>query len=310
MRTKILILFLVGYFSVSFSQQIGDGRAITANNFNVPLLSGFYQTEYQQDGFPGNSIYTWNHLLVLRHSNPANNFQFQLATNYHENDRVFFRKIGVDALSDRNTAWHEFATRGTNTFVGNQNINGEIRVLGSGDEGKPIIIQNNSKTQAGQANLWKIWNLTGSYGNSLQFWAYDVNESGCVNGGLCSSRLTLMDNGNVGIGTSNPQAKLDVAGAIRAREIKVEVNAGADFVFSTDYNLKPLSEIESFIQTNNHLPEIPSEKVMQEEGLNVNEFQIKLLQKIEELTLYVIEQEKAIRVLQQKNENLEQIINK
>jgi len=95
--------------------------------------------------------------------------------------------------------------------------------------------------------------------------------------------------------------KLVVGGTVYAREVKVEVNAGADHVFKPSYNLKSLAEVETFIRENNHLPEIPSEKQMQKDGLNVNEFQIKLLQKIEELTLYVIEQKKEIIDLKKEN---------
>jgi len=113
-----------------------------------------------------------------------------------------------------------------------------------------------------------------------------------------STRLAINTLGNVGIGTISPQAKLDVAGTIRAREVKVEVNAGADHVFNEEYNLKPLTEVENFIKENKHLPEIPSEKQMQQDGLNMNEFQIKLLQKIEELTLYTIQLEKRINELE------------
>lgn len=99
---------------------------------------------------------------------------------------------------------------------------------------------------------------------------------------------------------------LDVAGTLAAREVKVEINAGADHVFSESYNLKPLSEVEAFVKENKHLPEIPSEKQMQTEGLNMNEFQIKLLQKIEELTLYVIQQEKRIQEQENMIEKLNQ----
>lgn len=110
--------------------------------------------------------------------------------------------------------------------------------------------------------------------------------------------------GNVGIGTENPQAKLDVRGTISATEVKVQVLTGADHVFNQEGNLRSLSEVESFIKEHKHLPEIQSEKQMQEEGINMNEFQIKLLQKIEELTLYVIQQEK--RLQKQENNNSEQ----
>ncbi|MDR0231965.1 MAG: hypothetical protein LBI82_07585 [Dysgonamonadaceae bacterium] len=116
---------------------------------------------------------------------------------------------------------------------------------------------------------------------------------------------TFLQNGNVGIGVITPIYKLEVAGTIRAREVKIDVNTGADFVFAPDYNLKPLSDVESFIHVNKHLPEIPSEKAMQEDGLSINEFQIKLLQKIEELTLYAIEQNKKIEKMEKEIETLQ-----
>ncbi len=113
--------------------------------------------------------------------------------------------------------------------------------------------------------------------------------------------LQYQAQGNVGIGTINPTAKLTVAGDIRAREIKVEANAGADFVFDADYRLRSLPEVEQFITANKHLPDIAPANEMVQNGVDMGEMQIKLLQKIEELTLYVIEQQKQI-------ENLKQLI--
>ena len=111
-------------------------------------------------------------------------------------------------------------------------------------------------------------------------------------------------NGNVNIGTSSSTASLTVAGIVNAREVKVIANAGADFVFAHDYRLRPLAEVEQFITTNGHLPDIAPADNMVQNGVNMGELQIQLLQKIEELTLYAIEQQKQIEKLKKEIETL------
>jgi hypothetical protein len=114
------------------------------------------------------------------------------------------------------------------------------------------------------------------------------------------AQLTLLPNGNVGIGTTNPTYKLSVNGNVRSKEVVVE-SGWADFVFDKKYNLLPLLEVEKYINKNKHLPNIPSAEEIQTNGLKVGELQTKMMQKIEELTLYVIELKKEIELLKEKN---------
>jgi hypothetical protein len=122
-----------------------------------------------------------------------------------------------------------------------------------------------------------------------------------------NSGMVILGDGSVGIGTANPTYTLDVNGTIRANEVKVCLPGGCDFVFKSDYKLMDLNALEKFIKTNQHLPEIAPEKEMVENGVNMKELQMKLLQKIEELTLYTIEQNKKIekqneKILDMENE--------
>lgn len=109
----------------------------------------------------------------------------------------------------------------------------------------------------------------------------------------------FIDNfGKVGIGNSSPDAELDVNGNIICGAIEVtDLGEWKDCVFDEDYNLPTLQETEEFIKENHHLPDIPSEAEVIENGINVGEMNALLLQKIEELTLYMIELEKEINEL-------------
>lgn len=122
---------------------------------------------------------------------------------------------------------------------------------------------------------------------------------------------------NVGIGTSTiPESyRLAVKGKAIMEEINVQLSENwPDFVFYDDYNLRKLKEVEQYIEENGHLPEIPSEVDVTENGINLGEMNAKLLQKIEELTLYLIEQSKEIKELkaltQQQQTEIELLKNK
>jgi regulation of enolase protein 1 (concanavalin A-like superfamily) len=113
-------------------------------------------------------------------------------------------------------------------------------------------------------------------------------------------------NDNVGIGTTNPDMKLSVKGQIHAEEVKIDLSVPApDYVFKKDYDLKSIEEVEKFILKNSHLPEIPSAKDFEQNGVMLAQMDMNLLKKIEELTLYTIQQQKEILQLKKQNSQIE-----
>jgi len=130
--------------------------------------------------------------------------------------------------------------------------------------------------------------------------------------GAQANTALLRLNANVGIGTTNPTAKLSVNGNLWATEIQVALtNPWPDYVFEKDYTPMSLANLETFIKANKHLPEIPSAKEIAENGLNLGEMNTTLLKKIEELTLHLIDLKKENDQLKKSVEridNLEQII--
>jgi len=118
-------------------------------------------------------------------------------------------------------------------------------------------------------------------------------------------RLTVDYYGNIGIGTTTPQNKLDVNGTIHSKAMLIDLNGWNDYVFKKDYRLLPLSEVKTYIDQHQHLPEIPSEQEMIKNGLDVSEMNKLLMKKVEELTLYLIENQKQIDELKTKVSQLE-----
>ena len=133
----------------------------------------------------------------------------------------------------------------------------------------------------------------GHYGHS---WATRIGTAMVIKG----------NNNMVGIGTNNPTARLSVNGKIHAKEVKINLGLSdwADYVFDEKYDLPSLNEVEKYIKLKGHLKDIPSTEEVAKNGIYLGEMNSKLLQKIEELTLYTIQQQKKINKLEQENESL------
>lgn len=152
-------------------------------------------------------------------------------------------------------------------------------------------------------------NFYGVVNSSINFYRGSGTSGGFLtfNNNNNLERMRITSSGLVGIGTKHPDAELTVYGVVHSKEVRVDLNVpGPDYVFASTYNLRPLNEVSLFIRRHNHLPEVPSAKQLEKNGIQLGEMSMLLLKKIEELTLYVIEQEatnddQAKRILDQED---------
>jgi hypothetical protein len=129
----------------------------------------------------------------------------------------------------------------------------------------------------------------GSWDTYLQF----LTSSGTNTGGEPSVRMHINGDGKVGINTISPTAELTVNGKILAKEVEVVSSIAADYVFEPEYQLMPLTELELYLKQNKHLPGMPSASEFAVSGQNLAKTDDLLLRKVEELTLYILKQDKV-----------------
>lgn len=205
---------------------------------------------------------------------------------------------------------------GQGVFTPWNNGNMQYRDIGSG---KDLLIESNraelilnSTIQDEESFIsfkenGKSWGLHGNWGgqNGFHINYYDGNNfTGIIN---------MKQNGKVGIGVAINQFtkgdyKLYVDKGIRTEHIKIDIkNNWSDYVFEDGYNLKSLNEVKKYIEQNGHLEDIPSAQEVKENGIDIGTMNVKLLKKIEELTLYNIKQQEKIEKLQKENKKLKAI---
>lgn len=164
-------------------------------------------------------------------------------------------------------------------------------------------IANTHNTMSGSAILFP-GNFQPNQGKILFYTSNlaSVTENQVFSGTIA---MEITGDGNIGIGKSNPTNKLDVKGTIHSQEVKVDMTGWSDFVFKKEYNLPTLEVVEKHIVEKGHLENIPSEEEVLKDGINLGEMNAKLLQKIEELTLYLIELKKENNNLKDNQKVLE-----
>jgi hypothetical protein len=211
-------------------------------------------------------------------------------------------KVGIGTTNPQS----DFHTTGTVRFAGLTNDNARDRVVVSDANGN--LNYRDAATLGGSGTAgWAFGGNTIGSG-SPKIGTSDGSFLQIITNGI--ERIHVSVDGNVGIGTNQTgNYKLSVEGTIRARKVRVDPGTWADYVFESNYKLRPLKEVEKYIQQEKHLPDVPSAAAIKKEGLDVGDNQVVLLKKIEELTLYVIQQQKQLEAQQQKLEMLEKKMN-
>lgn len=137
-------------------------------------------------------------------------------------------------------------------------------------------------------------------GNDFKFTTRSSSEE------YATTKLIIKNNGNVGIGTEVPDAKLAVNGDIHAKEVRIDLAGWADYVFDNNYKLPTIEEAKQHIESNGHLINMPSAKEIEKEGLKVGEITRLQQEKIEELMLYIIQMDKEIKDLKEQLQSQKQ----
>ncbi|WP_422858983.1 hypothetical protein ACOKFD_16865 [Flagellimonas sp. S174] len=143
-------------------------------------------------------------------------------------------------------------------------------------------------TPSNHSNNYGFSGMRASWGKLYFYTKYGNTSQGAIV--TDAPKMYIGHTGKVGIGTTSPDSKLTVKGNIHAEEVKVDLSVpGPDYVFKEGYDLKSLEEVQNYIKEKGHLPNIPSAKEMEENGIQLGEMNMKLLEKIEELTLYILD---------------------
>ncbi len=257
-----------------------DGDIILANSTINQEDSGTIRWNEYDNGNPNKSG------AFIRYN--GNNNYLQFLTNNETTDYEHIRIYRGGHVSFQQTSGN--VGIGTSTPEHKLTLNGGMFSIGDGGSGIPFKIWAGS---SGSNNHLRIGSDVGHYGDGV------VELYQNYSGGSGQNPGKLVVNGNMGIGTKNPDARLAVNGDIHAKEVKVDLVGWPDYVFNKDHELPTLEEVETHIKEKGHLQDIPSAQEVAENGIQLGEMNAKLLQKIEELMLYTIAQQKEIQKLKE-----------
>ena len=318
-KTAILVFVILPLFS--FGQNnlfLGDfsGESITSgqNNVFTGFYSGFSNTTGSNNIAMGfRSLYyntTGKNNTTLGFKSLYSNItgNNNTASGRHS---LYYNTTGNSNTASGTNSLYSNTTGNNNTAFGSFslefNTTGKHNIAFGHSSGKDLsngmanTISNNSIFIGGKTKA-----LGDNQSNQIVI-GYDATGAGDNSVVLGNNEITkTVLKGNIGIGTDNPGSwELAVDGKIKTKEVKVTIEGWSDFVFYEDYQLPTLNEVENHIIEKGHLKDIPSAEEVKQDGFFLGEMDAKLLQKIEELTLYTIQQQKELEQEKKKNTNLE-----
>ena len=321
MKKIVTSIFILLLSTPLFSQEWNDPA--TTTDWDQVWKSGFYQSVNVPNA-PEPTNWFWG--INLNHSSNNANYRYNgqiLIKNDNINPRMYFRSTDINGTGTWAKVVH---SHGSHTIGGNL-------TLGSNLIAKKIYIDDPRDTQdwntIWQSGFFQSYNAQNDPEpqSSQWFWGINMNHS--------SNRSDYKYNGQIAIknsstaptmyfrstnvngdgtwakilhdqGNQKVNGNLTVDGQFYSERVKVQVINGPDYVFEPDYDRKSIDEVKSYIEANKHLPNIPSAKEMAANGVELAEFNMKLLEKIEELTLYLIEQNEETKTLKAEVKSLKQ----
>ncbi|WP_421876449.1 hypothetical protein [Marinoscillum sp.] len=280
--------FTAGFMYNISHPTYGDGNDFTIftyDNRDLAFRTGtgnifFFPSEGGNIGIGTTNLGTYKMTLKQDHSSGA--YGFRIVNAEDTKSAQLWVGSGGAVLDAEGTTNLHFRTAGQDRiFVKNDGKVG----IGNSNPREKLHVE-------GRMYLGEHINGAGSFYESKNGadWFAGIDGSDRFRIYRSGNKFLIDGSGRVAIGTNSPDAKLTVKGNIHAEEVKVDLNVpGPDYVFEEDYDLLSLDELKEYITVHKHLPEVPSAKEMDTNGINLSEMNMLLLKKVEELTLHQIE---------------------